>query len=199
MSEASSQVSSEVMEEEVPLPELEDTEGLLEFVGSKWNVGEKWAEYLECVYNEGLPDLEELDANDWASLIHEGIHCAAVSSFSSALSQHVKEYGYPWAGDEFWDTWNVDSFLTQVVSGIVYSLGALTSIVVTVISLEEATCEDLLIELAVAADENVFSEANVNWPTLGSFVGSFLSRDKGKIPSIHDFLDLLKDLNCESE
>lgn len=181
------------------IPELHETEDFLEFVGSKWNVGEKWAEYLDIVYGDELPDIDELDSSDWASLIHEAIHCAAISSLSVSLSQHVKEYGYPWAGGAFWEHWNLDAFISQVVSGIIYSLGAVTSVVITVLALQEATCEDLLIELAMTADENVFSDADVNWPTIGAFVGSFLSGSKGGIPDVHDFLALLKDLNGESE
>ncbi len=181
------------------LPELHDTEEFLEFVGSKWNAGEKWAEYLDLVYQGDLPDIDELDSGDWASLIHESIYCASMASVSVSLSQHVKNYGYPWEGNGFWDEWNVNQMIIQVVSGIVYSLGALTSVVITVITLPEATCEDLLIEIARAADENVFSDADVNWPTIGAFVGSFLSNEKEGIPSIHDFLALLKELNGESE
>lgn len=182
------------------LPELHDTEEFLEFVGSKWNVAEKWAAYLETVYHDSeLPPIHELDMSDWASLIHEAIHCAAISSVSVSLSQFVQEHGYPWENAEFWELWDMDQVLNQVTSGVVYSLGALTSIVLTVMNVEESTCEDLLLEMAMAADENVFTEADVNWPTIGSFVGSFLSRQTGNIPSIQNFLDLLKALKGESE
>jgi hypothetical protein len=93
----------------------------------------------------------------------------------------------------------MDQVLNQVASGVVYSLGALTSIVLTVINERGSTCEDLLLEMAMAADENVFTEAGVNWSTIGSFVGSFLSQQTGGIPSIQNFLDLMKALKGESE
>ena len=186
-------------EDEWRIPELHDTEEFLEFIGSKWNVGEKWAEYLDLVYQGELPHIEEIDTEDWASLIHEAIYCSSMASVSVALSQHVNNYGYPWSEEGFWEHWDTDQMITQIVSGILYSLGSLTSVIMTVITVEEATCEDLLIELAMAADENVFSEADVNWPTIGAFVGTFLSGEKNRIPSLQDFLALLNELKGESE
>lgn len=181
------------------IPELHDTEEFLEYVESKWNVGKKWAEYLQVVYKDELPDMNELDSSDWASLVHEAIHCATISSLSISLSQHVKEHGYPWEKEDCWEQWDMDTLIAQVISGVIYSLGAVTSVVLAVMTLPEATCEDLLIELTTAADDNVFSDAHVNWPTIGAVVGSFLSINEGGIPSIHDFLSLLKDLKTESE